>query len=252
MAAQSDIDAANAGFWDELCGTNLAREVGIVDASPASLERFDRAYLDLYPYLEGYIRAPDWAGRRVLEVGLGYGTVSEGLARSGADYHGVDIAPGPVGMVRARLERIGGARPEQVQQASVHDLPFPDASFDRVVSIGCLHHTGDLSRGIAEVRRVLRPGGELLLMATTAAPRGASCWGRCWPHATGWWQARRRRRSGCATPTTGTAAATRRRTRTSWRSPSCAACCTACATSASTAAASTACRSGRSSSRARG
>ena len=164
MVAHSGIDAANAAFWDELCGTNLAREVGIVDASPASLERFDRAYLDLYPYLEGYVRGQNGAGRKVLEVGLGYGTVSELLARGGADYHGVDIAPGPVGMVRARLERIPGARPEEVRQASVHDLPFPDGSFDRVVSIGCLHHTGDLSRGIAEVRRVLRPGGELLLM----------------------------------------------------------------------------------------
>ena len=67
-------------------------------------------------------------------------------------------------MARARLERVPGARPEQVQQGSALELPFPDASFDRVVSIGCLHHTGDLARAVAEVRRVLRPGGELLLM----------------------------------------------------------------------------------------
>ena len=164
VAAQPGIDVANAGFWDELCGTNLAREIGITDASPASLERFDRAYFDLYPYLAGYLRAPEMAGRRVLEVGLGYGTVAELLARAGADYHGLDIADGPVAMARARLERVPGARPEQVQQGSALELPFPDASFDRVVSIGCLHHTGDLARAVAEVRRVLRPGGELLLM----------------------------------------------------------------------------------------
>jgi SAM-dependent methyltransferase len=164
MAAQPGIDAANAGFWDELCGTNLAREIGLTDASPASLERFDRAYFDLYPYLAGYLRAPEMAGRRVLEVGLGYGTVAELLARAGADYHGVDIADGPVAMVQARLERIPGARPQATQQGSALELPFPDASFDRVVSIGCLHHTGDLGRAVAEVRRVLRPGGALLLM----------------------------------------------------------------------------------------
>ena len=164
VAAQPGIDVANAGFWDELCGTNLAREIGLTDASPASLERFDRAYLDLYPYLAGYLRAPEMAGRRVLEIGLGYGTVAELLARAGADYHGLDIADGPVAMARARLERVPGARPEQVQQGSALELPFPDASFDRVVSIGCLHHTGDLARAVAEVRRVLRPGGELLLM----------------------------------------------------------------------------------------
>jgi SAM-dependent methyltransferase len=104
------------------------------------------------------------AGRRVLEVGLGYGTVAERLARAGADYHGLDIATGPVEMARHRLAGIPNARPEQVQQGSVLELQFPDASFDRVVSIGCLHHTGDLARAVAEVRRVLRPGGELLLM----------------------------------------------------------------------------------------
>jgi SAM-dependent methyltransferase len=164
VAVQPDLDTANADFWDELCGTNLARELGLSDASPASLERFDRAYFDLYPYLAGYLRAPETAGRRVLEVGLGYGTVAELLARAGADYHGLDIAGGPVAMARARLERVAGARPEGVQQGSALELPFPDASFDRVVSIGCLHHTGDLGRAVAEVRRVLRPGGELLLM----------------------------------------------------------------------------------------
>ena len=149
VAVQPDIDDANAGFWNELCGTNLARELGLTDASPASLERFDRAYLDLYPYLAGYLRAPEMAGRHVLEVGLGYGTVAELLARAGADYHGVDIASGPVAMARARLERVPGARPDQVQQGSALELPFPEASFDRVVSIGCLHHTGDLGRAVS-------------------------------------------------------------------------------------------------------
>jgi SAM-dependent methyltransferase len=164
VGAQIDIDKANATFWNELCGTNLAREIGITDHSPASLERFDRAYMDLYPYLPGYLRAPEMAGQRLLEIGLGYGTVAEVLARAGADYHGIDIAEGPVAMVRARLERVPGATPDQVQQGSALDLPFPDESFDRVVSIGCLHATGDLWRAVSEARRVLRPGGELLMM----------------------------------------------------------------------------------------
>ena len=54
--------------------------------------------------------------------------------------------------------------PSRCSRARSLELQFPDASFDRVVSIGCLHHTGDLARAVAEARRVLRPGGELLLM----------------------------------------------------------------------------------------
>jgi SAM-dependent methyltransferase len=162
--AVADVSDRNAAFWDELCGSALARELGIEDASPASLERFDRAYLDLYPYLLPYVPEAEVRGRRLLEIGLGYGTLGEALARMGADYHGLDIAAGPVTMLRARLARVEGARPEQVVQGSVLALPFEDASFDHVVSIGCLHHTGDLFGAIAEVRRVLRPGGRLVLM----------------------------------------------------------------------------------------
>ena len=162
--ATADVSQRNAEFWDELCGSHMARQLGIRDASPGELARFDAAYLDLYPYLLGYFPRERVEGQQVLEVGLGYGTLTEALARMGADYHGLDIAAGPVEMARHRLASVPGARPEQVQQGSVLELPFPDASFDLVASIGCLHHTGDLFGAIQEVRRVLRPGGRLVLM----------------------------------------------------------------------------------------
>jgi SAM-dependent methyltransferase len=164
MAGEPELDDRNAAFWDELCGTNLARTLGISDASEASLARFDAAYFALYPYLVDYFPRPTVQGRRMLEIGLGYGTLGETLARLGADYHGLDIASGPVAMMRARLARVPGARPEQVTQGSALELPFDEASFDQVVSIGCLHHTGDLFGAVAECRRVLRPGGRLVMM----------------------------------------------------------------------------------------
>ena len=164
MVGEPALDDRNAAFWDELCGANLAREVGIHDASEASLARFDEAYFALYPYLLGYVPRDAVEGRTTLEIGLGYGTLGERLARLGADYHGLDLAAGPVAMMRARLARVPGARPEQVVQGSALNLPFADASFDHVVSIGCLHHTGDLFGAIAEARRVLRPGGRFLMM----------------------------------------------------------------------------------------
>jgi SAM-dependent methyltransferase len=64
-----------------------------------------------------------------------------------------------------RLEMSGIADADaRVVQGSALAIPHPDESFDVVVSIGCLHHTGDLGAAVQEVRRVLRPGGEALVM----------------------------------------------------------------------------------------
>jgi SAM-dependent methyltransferase len=162
-ATQGAIDAGNARFWDELCGSALARMLGIEDATADSLRRFDAAYLESYPYLDGYLE-DDLSGQAVLEVGLGYGTVSGALAERGAELHGLDIAAGPVEMVRHRLRLLGRPTDERIVLGSALAMPFADASFDRVYSIGCLHHTGDLPRAIGEVHRVLRPGGHAVVM----------------------------------------------------------------------------------------
>jgi SAM-dependent methyltransferase len=163
--SQTDIDRRNAAFWDELCGTGLATQLGITDPSRENLERFDAAYLDLYPYLEGYLPRRESDGQRLLEIGLGYGTVSQLLAERGLDYHGLDIAAGPVEMVRYRLAELSIDQPEErVRVGSVLELDHPDESFDHVVTIGCLHHTGDLPRAVDQVRRVLIPGGRATVM----------------------------------------------------------------------------------------
>lgn len=166
--SEPDLDERNAAFWDELCGSSLARELGISDASEASLRRFDAAYMDLYPYLRDYLDHP-LDGAEVLEIGLGYGTLSGELMSRGASYHGVDIAEGPVEMVRHRWRLAGGSDADQrVVQASVLDLPFGSTRFDFVFTVGCLHHTGNLPRAVDEVRRVLRPGGTAVVMLYNA------------------------------------------------------------------------------------
>jgi SAM-dependent methyltransferase len=160
--SQNEIDRSNAEFWNTLCGSILAQSAGITGARDDDLARFDELYLSLYPYLERYLHEP-LEGKKVLEVGLGYGTLGQVIASRGADYHGVDIAPLPVSTMRRRLELLGLSG-DQVQQASVLELPFESATFDYVYSIGCLHHTGDLPRSVAEVRRVLAPGGRAIVM----------------------------------------------------------------------------------------
>ncbi len=159
---QKSIDAANAQFWDVLCGSQLAKNLGVTDSSPTSLAKFDTWYMEYYPYLYRHIPFGEMRGKKVLEVGLGYGTVSQKLAQAGAIYQGLDIARGPVEMVNQRLRQSG--LPGQATQGSILEAPFPDKEFDWFVAIGCLHHTGNLQRALDEAWRVLKPGGQAMVM----------------------------------------------------------------------------------------
>jgi SAM-dependent methyltransferase len=156
------ITAANASFWDELCGSTAARAWGITDSSTESLRRYDENFFKFYPYLDRYIDWQGIRGKRVLEVGLGYGSVSQRIAESGALFTGLDIAANPVRMVNHRLEQSG--LPGKAVQGTILDPPFVESSFDVIVAIGCLHHTGDLHAAIESCRRLLVRAGRLIGM----------------------------------------------------------------------------------------
>jgi SAM-dependent methyltransferase len=160
--AQIITDRQNREFWEELCGSSLARSLGIKDHYPESLQRFDRAYLELYPYLGRHVPLQVFRGKKVLEVGLGYGTLGQKIAEAGADYHGLDIASGPVRMMQLRLARLG-LEPKTVQ-GNMLSCPFKPESMDYVVAIGSYHHSGDLAGCINETHRVLKKGGSAFLM----------------------------------------------------------------------------------------
>jgi len=147
----------NASFWDELCGTNLARQLGIDDKSPASLRRFDEWFFNFYPYLISFIDHSIDGSKSVLEVGLGYGSVASYIAQSHYQYTGLDIAQGPVSMCQFRLQMDGLAGEALVGDAL--DAPFADDYFDAVVAIGSLHHTGHFDQAISEMCRITKSGG---------------------------------------------------------------------------------------------
>lgn len=159
---QEEINRQNSMFWNTLCGTGLAISLGITDGSPESLKKFDDWYFDMYPYLIDYIPFGAVNGRRVLEVGLGYGSVSQRLSQAGAEYVGIDIANNPVAMANERMHHINGNG--RAQRGSILAAPFADESFDYIVAIGCYHHTGDLQRALDESHRMLRAGGVLVAM----------------------------------------------------------------------------------------
>ena len=100
------------------------------------------------------------APRHVLEVGPGPGEVSERMVKElSVDVVAVDISERMVELAR---EKGVDARVGDVQA-----LPFCDGSFDLVVAAWMLFHVPDLDQGIAEIRRVLRPGGRLVAVTNS-------------------------------------------------------------------------------------
>jgi ubiquinone/menaquinone biosynthesis C-methylase UbiE len=108
--------------------------------------------------------APD--GARVLEVGCGPGRLSIRLAgQHGLDVTGLDLDPAMIQRARANADRAGNGdqRRPSFLVGDVAALAFPDGSFDMVVSTLSLHHWADPAAGLAEIGRVLRPGGRALV-----------------------------------------------------------------------------------------
>ncbi|MEU6721349.1 methyltransferase domain-containing protein [Nonomuraea sp. NPDC046802] len=102
--------------------------------------------------------AGDVAGRRVLDAGCGSGTLSAALCDRGAVVTGIDASAGMLALARRRL-----GDDVALHEVDLGDLlPFDDGAFDDVVASLVLHYLEDWGPTLAELRRVLRPGGRLI------------------------------------------------------------------------------------------
>ncbi len=103
--------------------------------------------------------AGDVNGRRVLDVGCGSGPLSAALRAKGAIVTGFDSSPAMIELARQRL---GDGAALHVADLS-QPLPFADGAFDDVVVSLVLHYLRDWTAPLAELRRILKPAGRLLL-----------------------------------------------------------------------------------------
>jgi ubiquinone/menaquinone biosynthesis C-methylase UbiE len=147
-------------FWGtEACGAHF------VVAKPDDRQFFDEYRHFRYqtewhiPLLVPFARS---RGKRVLEIGCGNGADGTVFAASGADYVGVDLTETAVAATRRHFDCLGLHGTFQVEDAE--SLSFNDRSFDIVYSYGVLHHTANPASAVREAFRVLKPGGEAVLM----------------------------------------------------------------------------------------
>ncbi|WP_407569839.1 class I SAM-dependent methyltransferase [Deinococcus altitudinis] len=107
---------------------------------------------------------------RALDVATGTGNTAFAVAGFAQQVTGLDVSPGMLAQARTRAER-EGVDNVSFQEGSAEHLPFPDAGFDLVTSRHAPHHFRDLGAFLREVRRVLKPGGRLVI-ADQITPEG--------------------------------------------------------------------------------
>lgn len=107
------------------------------------------------------------AGEHVVDIGAGPGFLAAEMARQvgpRGHVHAVDPSESMLALARPRLD--GAAAPFEIVAGSAEALPLPDASVDVAVATQVFEYVADIPGALAEVRRVLRPGGRALVLDT--------------------------------------------------------------------------------------
>lgn len=147
-------------FWnDKPCDSELSNR------DPLSREYFldiERQRYELQPHILDIISKIDWRGKRVLEVGAGVGTDARNIIGRGGVYTGINVDRGSTEATSRALRVF--SLPGTALECDATSLDFPDGTFDVVYSFGVLQHIPEAGKAVAEIYRVLKPGGELLVM----------------------------------------------------------------------------------------
>jgi arsenite methyltransferase len=182
MAVEVDIDVG-------LLKSEIRKTYASVSQEPAKDFVFPtgRAWAEDLGYPDELARVPDQAvasfagvanpfslgrlepGERVLDVGSGAGTdslVAAQMVGSEGRVTGIDMTPEMLARARAAATELGAENVEFVE-AEAERLPFPDGSFDVVISNGVIDLVPDKDAVFAELSRVLRPGGRIQIADVT-------------------------------------------------------------------------------------
>lgn len=156
-------DTANSGvasYWNE-----HIHDLEIAE-SPVGSEGFFRELEDYrfekLDYLPAVVNFNAYTGKRVLEIGCGVGLDLARFASGGAAVTGVDLAQKSIQLARELFRQRGLEGRLEVMDGT--KLDFADASFDLVYAHGVLQYAEEPETIVAEMRRVLKPGGEAIAM----------------------------------------------------------------------------------------
>jgi ubiquinone/menaquinone biosynthesis C-methylase UbiE len=149
-----------AAYWD-----SHIHDLAIVTnpvGTPGFFRQLDEYRYDKLNYLPRLVDFNAYRGKKLLEIGCGAGVDLVRFARAGAIVTGVDLSQTSIELARQNIAQNGLQADLQIMNGEA--LQFADNSFDIVYAHGVLQYTADSDRMISEIHRVLKPGGEAVLM----------------------------------------------------------------------------------------
>lgn len=158
MATESNSDIKQ--FWNENpVGSNFIA----YQQDKSFYERYDAFRYRTEGHILQELDAIDFRNKKVLEIGLGQGADSMQIINRGAIYYGIDLTEESVRRIKERFALFNKPY-EQVLLANAENIPFDNDSFDIVYSHGVIHHSPNIEKIVDEIHRVLRPGGQAVIM----------------------------------------------------------------------------------------
>lgn len=150
-------------FWErEPCGNGTHITGKLERQGKEWFERVERNRYEVEPMIHSVAEFQRHHGKTMLEVGVGAGTDHLQWARAGLKCHGVDLTDAAIATTSKRLALYGFT--SELQRIDAEILPFENEQFDLVYSWGVIHHSEHPDRIIAEILRVLKPGGTFIGM----------------------------------------------------------------------------------------
>jgi SAM-dependent methyltransferase len=160
LGPKDELIRAIRNYWNErIHDLEIARHP--VGTKEFFQELADYRYEKL-DYLQRVVDFAGYRGKKLLEIGCGVGLDLARFARGGAEVTGVDLAG--VSIELAKKNFAFSATTGDLQIMNGERLEFADDTFDVVYAHGVLQYTAEIQAMIGEIRRVLKPGGEAILM----------------------------------------------------------------------------------------
>jgi ubiquinone/menaquinone biosynthesis C-methylase UbiE len=148
-------------FWDaNPCGETL---VGKDQEWMTFFNRYDAFRYRTERHILEELDRLQLEGKKILEIGIGQAADSAQIIRRGGAWHGLDLTAEAVFRAKTRF-KLFDLPFADVKQGSATEIPYADAFFDVVYSHGVLHHIPPVRQVSKEIRRVLKPGGRLVIM----------------------------------------------------------------------------------------